>query len=98
LDGKFNIDVYQKTRVCLQMKNLYSSCCGNSICHFRESGNPVFRSGPLLSQGWHRRFSFSATDTIYLLQAPILHRTRQDLFKVWLTRVSFCGVRGILSY
>jgi len=30
---------------------LISSCCGNSICHSRESGNPVFRSGPLLSQG-----------------------------------------------
>jgi len=30
---------------------LISSCCGNSICHSRESGNPVFCSGPLLSQG-----------------------------------------------
>jgi len=51
---------------------LFSYCCGNSICHSRGSGNPVFRSGPLLwvparrgpSQGWHRRFSLSATDTI----------------------------------
>jgi len=30
---------------------LISSCCGNSICHSRDSGNPVFRFGPLLSQG-----------------------------------------------
>ena len=43
--------------------SLISSCCENSICHSRESGNPAFRSGTLLSQGWHRRFSFSATDT-----------------------------------
>jgi len=49
--------------IVLQPEELNSSCCGNSICHSRESGNPVFRSGPLLSQGWHRRFSFSATDT-----------------------------------
>jgi len=55
----------------VQYLQLNSSCCGNSICHSRESGNPVFRSGPLLwvparrgpSQGWHRRVSFFATET-----------------------------------
>jgi hypothetical protein len=31
--------------------SLIISCCGNSICHSRESGDPVFRSGSLLPQG-----------------------------------------------
>ena len=30
-----------------------------------EAGIQLFRSGPLLSQGWHRRFLLSATGTIY---------------------------------